>query len=191
MRELKKSETVAVFENFSEKINGKLNTQKKSEIDSGGTLKYLTISIEKEIENSKIKINQTFSYLFSQPEEINVQTGLSLTIEKPVRANFYLHFWQRELFDKIFSLNKINSGNPDFDKRFSVKSNNPNLIKTIFNNQEIQNLFLTSRFLVFNVTSKDRIIKIKLKNMDLKKYEDEEIEKYYQTLLNLNKIIKV
>ncbi|MDQ1771518.1 hypothetical protein GQR60_09595 [Labilibaculum sp. A4] len=191
MREVIKTETLNNFKDFSSGVGASLKIPTKLDIDSGGALQYLTINIEKELDNSKIVINQTFSYLFSQPEELVAQTGLILTIKKTVRSDFYLHFWQRELMDRIFSKDRINSGNPIFNKTFSVRSNNPNIVNSIFTNSNVQDLFLNNKFLVFNVNSNGREIKIKLKNMVLKKYETEEIENYYNNLLFINNLIKV
>lgn len=190
MREVVKSDVLNVFKEFSKRIDAQLNYPAKSDIDSGGAIKYLTIGIVKKLDAGKIEINQTFSYLFSQPEELNVQTGLTFVVKKTVRSDFYLRFWQRELIDRIFSKNKLNSGNPDIDKKFSVKSNNPNLTDSIFRYKEIQNLFLTNKFFIFNISCKDRNMEIKLKNMELKKYDLNEIERNYQTLLTLNNMIK-
>jgi hypothetical protein len=190
MIEVKRTEILKNYKDFSRKINANMKDASKSSIDSGGALKYLIIDIERKFDNSKIVINQTFSFLFSQPEELTIQTGLTMTIEKSVRSDFYLHFWQRGLIERIFSKNKINSGNLTFDKMFSAKSNNANLTNSIFNNQNVQELFVTNKFLVFNVNSKKGIIKIKLKNMELKKYKTEEIEKYYNNLLYINDLIK-
>jgi hypothetical protein len=190
MREVVKSDVLNVFKEFSKKIDAQLNYSAKSDINSGGAIKYLTISIVKKLDAGKIEINQSFSYLFSQSEELNVQTGLTLIVKKTVRSDFYLHFWQRELIDRIFLKNRLNSGNSDFDKKFSVKSNNPNLTDSIFRYKEIQNLFLTNKFLVFNISCKDRNMEIKLKNMKLKKYDLDEIEHNYQALLILSNMIK-
>lgn len=191
MREVIKSEVLNIFKVFSKSIDAQLKAPEKSDIDSGGAIKYITIGIEKILNNSKIEIIQTFSYLDSQPDELFVQTGLTLIVEKTVHTDFYLHFWQRELFDRIFSRNKIKSGNPNFDKRFSAKSKNSNLTDIIFRDKEIQSFFLTNKFLVFNVGCKGKKMVIKLKNMELKKYDIEEIGNYFQTLLYLNNLIEV
>lgn len=189
MREVVKSEIVNTFKVFSEKIDGKLTVSVISDIATGGSMKHLLFDIEKKIDAIKINITQSFSFLFSQPEDLTAQTGIMLTMEKPVRSNIYLHFWQREFIDRLFSINKINSGNVTFDKKFSAKSSNPALANSIFKNSSIQDLFLTDKFLVFNINSKDRIAKIKLKNMGLKKYETWEMERYYNTLLLINKMV--
>lgn len=189
MREVVKSDIVNTFKDFSEMIDGRLNVQVISDITTGGSMKHLIVDVEKKIDTSKINITQSFSFLFSQPEDLNVQTGIILTIEKPVRSNIYLHFWQRELIDRLFSINKINSGNVTFDKKFSAKSSNHTLANSIFINSSIQDLFLTDKFLVFNINTKNRIAKIKLKNMGLKKYETWEMERYYSTLLLINNMV--
>ena len=190
MREVLKSEVKDTFDTFSKRIDARFKMPNKSENSSGGSLKYLTIMVEKVVDNFKIEINQTFSFLFSQPEELNIQTGLSLTIEKSVRSDFYLHFWHRELIDRIFSRNKISSGNQEFDKKFSAKSSNLIVANSIFRNQNIHDLFLTNKSLGLNINTKNKTVKIKLKNMTLRKYEPQEIETLYLILLDINKLIK-
>lgn len=190
MREITKTEVLKNFKSFTEKIEGNLNIPHKSEIVSGGALKYMTIELEKKIDNIKIKINQTFSYLFSEPEKLSVTTGLTIIVVKPVKFDFYLHFWHREFFERIFALNKLNSGNTDFDKKYSAKSNNLILTNTIFQNKNVQDLFMYNKFLVFNINSDNKEINIILKNMELKNYNAEEIEKLYFILLKINNMIE-
>jgi hypothetical protein len=60
MREIVKSDVLNVFKEFSKRSDAQLNYPAKSDIDSGGAIKYLTIGIVKKLDAGKIEINQTF-----------------------------------------------------------------------------------------------------------------------------------
>ncbi len=184
------SEIEKNFRIFTETISGKLIMPRRSEIDSGGALKYLTVEVIKENENSVLKLNQTFSYFFSDPENLVIITGLTCKIEKKVNVNYNLSFWEKGLFERMFKTNWINSGNMEFDKKYSAKSSDFVKTSRLFLNKEVQKLFLDNSYLIFNVKTENAIMTIKLKDNKHEVYTSESMMDLIKSMIEIEQIIK-
>jgi hypothetical protein len=180
VKEIEYKEVVDGFNAFSVITGGKIIIPCKSDISSGGAVQDLTIELIVEENDAKVIVKQTYSCLFSEPEKLSVQTGLSIVLEKASASNYYLSFWKRSLIEQLFAMNNINSGNTEFNRNFSAKSNIPNVFGTFFNNYDVQNLFLCNKLLVFNIETTDGILKITLKNMNKKAYSVSELQQIFE-----------
>lgn len=80
----------------------------------------------------------------------------------------------------------ISSLNDEFDKKYSAKSNNLRLTSKLFQNSDIQNLFLKNQFLVFNIKTIDGRIIISLEDMQYRVFTLELIENTYKNLVKIN-----
>lgn len=152
----------------------------------GSDIEYYYLSMEIPFGLSKIEFSQgahvksdkvwyskiSFSYYF----ENNQSLAISLS-----RSDF---------FDFLFSKKNIKTGSKDFDKVFTIRTNDAGIALKIFSDQTIQDLFMKNESLIFNLqTAKSRVTTVLLKNLNPKLYSlaelTEQLERFTYILNKL------
>jgi hypothetical protein len=150
---------------FSNKINGRLNITKNPSVGYGGDYLTAQIGIDKiSITQNVVKLNTLIHPSFME-------------FENKFKSNkkLYLSISERDFLDKLFS-GQIKTGNKVFDKKYTIKSSNKALAYKMFSDEKVQKYFLSNRLIVFNVqTTKGETI-VKLKFMETKLYNIEEMQ---------------
>ncbi len=101
--------------------------------------------------------------------------NLNLTLYLIVKSWFGFSFHKR-----------LHTGNPDFDKKFTVKCSDLSVAQQLFSDPYVQNLFL-SHVRMINVTSKDNNTQVTFKNLETGLYTTDELQHFindFKYLLN-------
>jgi hypothetical protein len=180
---------ITEYQYFSDTIDAKLAEEGKSEISNGGSSRYLTIEIHKDLADFTLTISQTFSYDFSLPDRLYCETGLNCNIHKRSTNDFFLHFWPKTLWEKLTKTNQIQTGDAPFDKQFSARCSHSKTLEYIFGKAEIRALFLNNKSLLINAHTENRKFTLKLKDIRAKHYSRSEIQEYYNSILKIYSFI--
>lgn len=100
---------------------------------------------------------------------------LNLTLYLIVKSWFGFSFHKR-----------FHTGNPDFDKKFTIKCSDLSVATNLFSDPYVQNLFL-SHVRMINVTSQDKNTRVVFKNLESKLYTTHELQHFiddFRYLLN-------
>lgn len=97
------SEVIKYYKEFSDSINADLKFPKRSDIASGGARKNISIEIEKKFNDYTFTTKQTFAYLFSDPENLAIITGLKCMIKKKRKKTFTYLFGIKDFLKKYLS----------------------------------------------------------------------------------------
>ena len=174
------------LEEFSGCINGDLIITKNPAAGTGAN--YLTGNITLNYHYNKLVITQN---VIKDNFEICFPSFLHLEYSYSNPNNFKIYLNQRDFFSKLFSGNRISSGNKIFDKKFTITSSDRRLALILFKEERIQKLFLENPLLVFNVQTKKGETTIKIKSMAKKLYTKKEMLYYLEEFkLILNKILE-
>ncbi len=170
---------------ISKELGGQLNILKRP---SGGAFQeYLISNISINYKNEIISIEQLF---IKGDYENGVPKKLNLYYKFDNQFDFFLSINQRDLFDKILGWNRIRLEDSEFDKKFTIQSNDRQLAQKIFNNADLRNLLLSDKSLILNITTKNHQTEIQIKNMVHKFYSLEEYLIYIKSLKSIIDKIK-
>jgi hypothetical protein len=102
-----------------------------------------------------------------------------LTFECNLKRNdeLKLNLNRRDLFDRIFLSKRIKIGNDIFDKKFMISSSDSILARKIFSEIRCQDMFLSNQSLVFNISTMNDSVVLKIKYMQNRLYSLEEMQK--------------
>lgn len=176
-----KKEWTSHLEFISKEISGKLKIIHRPSF--GASVEYFPAQLSFGYKGNDIIIEQ----LFTQRDYENFEVGsIYLTYEFENRFDFYLYLYERAFLDKLFNRKRIKTGFATFDNMFSLKSNDEKLARKIFSNMDLLNQFLSNRSLIINISSKNRLTIIKMKDLEAKLYSKTE---YLGLLKNIKFII--
>jgi len=162
---------------FSKIINGAFHIEKRPVYGGNYELFYSEIIINRIIIFQALETDNSSS----KP------SALSLILTFTNRANDYLSINERDFFDTLFPGRRIKTGDPEFDHRFTIRSSNKEIAKSLFLDKRIQGLFLNNRLLVFNISTSKGETTIKLKYMENRLYS---IKEMTQALADFENILK-
>jgi hypothetical protein len=99
-----------------------------------------------------------------------------ITLTNNFRFEIYQEGFIRKI-EKLFGAQDVEIGYPDFDKAFTIKSNNEFKIKTLLQNKEIRNLIESQKEVNIQVSDQEGIWKKKLpqNEFELSYYIDGEV----------------
>lgn len=166
---------------ISKDLNGHLMVIKKTSI--GAEEEYLNSECSIEYKNEIISIEQLF---IKYDYENGIPEKLNLIFEFENRFDFFLSINERDYFDKIFAWNRIKLGNTDFDKKFTIQSNDKLIAKKIFRNLKLRKQLVDNNTIILNISTTNKKTKIVIKNMLRKIYT---IEEYNELLSFMKNII--
>jgi hypothetical protein len=157
------------LEKISNKISGKFKITHRPSI--GEDCEYFLSQISINHNKSEIVIEQ----LFTQLDYENFAAGkIIFTYEFENTFDFHLYIYEREFLEKLFNRKRVETGDTLFDSKFTIKSNDKELAKKIFCNKELQNQFLSNRLLILNISSKNHVITILMKDLEYKLFNETE-----------------
>ena len=171
---------------ISKELEGQLKIVKSPSM--GARLEYLNSNISIYYRNDTISIEQLFikgDYENGEPEKLN------LFYKFDNRSDFFLSINQRDIFDKIFGWNRIRLADFEFDKKFTIQSNDRQLAQKLFDNIELKNLLLRDKSLILNIKTKNHQTEIQFKNMTHKIYSMEEYLIYLKSIKSIIDNIKI
>lgn len=171
------------WEEFARHRNLDLNISRKSDTFGGGILKYVEFAVTNK-ENT-IKMYQYFIQCDSWLDYIETPKFLTLEYEEDLKKNIKVSMWRKGVLEKLFLRNRIKTNNKQFNTTFSIKSVPEKLGAKIFNDKNIQSLFIQNIFLVFNVLSEKGVVKIQLKNVATKYHNIESLENHFDNFILL------
>ncbi len=168
---------------WAEIYNGSCKVKQFSSV--GNAPNYYTLEVTIKIDNfSNVKIYQNGG-------GTDFEVGLSYLMfehNDPKIYNFDLFLYPNDFLNRIFARKKLKTGNKVFDKKFDITTGNKQIALAIFSDKSVQELFLTNRFLVFNVQKKEP--RVFLKSMERKLYEKEEIQLLLEKFVYILQIIQ-
>ncbi|MCE4564852.1 hypothetical protein INQ51_11085 [Maribellus sp. CM-23] len=168
------------WEEFSKIINGEFKFKENIRANVNGPI--YVYSISGKIEDFDLKIEQT---VYINPGSNDQPTPLTYILSRVTRQKIFLRIWERDLIEKIFGLNKTNSGNEKIDKKFSLKTNHIRLRQLIETNENIIKV-LTSSKSHFHIETKNNTLEIVYKHSGI----SESNEDFLRDLEVLKLIIK-
>ncbi len=119
--------------------------------------------------------------------EVGQGEHLELNYINSNRIQYDISLYKKDFLDKLFKSGKIKTGNPEFDKKFGIYTTNNETTKRLFNNIQIQTIFLNNKFLVFNVQKKES--KVTLKSMKRTLYQHSELKKLLDDFVYILKVL--
>ncbi len=146
-----------IWENYSKKLNGKFSFKEKIRANVKGP--FYTYKILSELENYKLNIRQT-GYI--NPSKNDRPTLQEYNLSKETSEKIHFRIWKKDFFEKLFGLNKANTGNPEIDGKFSLKTNNGKLEELFKQNDKLREI-LTSTNDHFLIEIKNKVLNITLK----------------------------
>jgi len=152
-----------IWENFSKKINGKFDFKESIRANVNGPI--YTYEILSELDKFKLNIHQT---VYINPSANDQPTANEYVLSKESNIDIHFRIWKKELIEKIFGLNKVNTGNPEIDKKFSLKTNSKKLEELFIKNEKLRNM-LTSKDYHFFLETRKKILKLTLKRTGIVK----------------------
>ena len=148
----------------------------------GSCFDYMLSQCKLDYKSRQIIIEQVFT---KSDYENGTPGSIQFIYEYKNRNDFQLSISERDFFDKLFSNKRFTVKNPVFDKKFTIQSNDHITASKIFADEAIQSIFLNNRFIILNISSKESLTKIVLKNISNKLYDFKE----YELMLNTLKLI--
>ncbi|NOQ27537.1 MAG: hypothetical protein GQ564_19415 [Bacteroidales bacterium] len=171
-----------IWENYSKRINGKFDFKELIRAHVNGP--FYTYKIHSELERYELIIKQT---VYIIPGGNDRPTLQEYTLSKETNEKIYFRIWKKGFFEKIVGLNKVNTGNSEIDRKFSLKTNCRKL-EELFKQNEMLREMLTSSNYHFLMETRNRVLNITLKRMGIVKSE-KDFEKDIEILrLILNKM---
>lgn len=114
-----------------------------------------------------------------------------ITLKDNFKFEIYREGFVRKI-EKLFGAQDIEIGYPDFDKAFTIKSNNESKIKTLLRNKEIRNLISSQTEVNIQISNYQGIWEKELpeNEFELSYFIDDEI-KDIETLKSLLELFKL
>ena len=176
-------------------MKNQINIWQEFSKETGGTFKegYSWRSDSTEIEYKKWKITfDNFTVWSGKYSSETTRIIVPLNISNNFRFEIYREGFIRKI-EKIFGAQDVEIGYPEFDKAFTIKSNNEFKIKTLLRNKEIRNLIESQKEVNLVISDKKGIWEEKLpeNEFELAYYVDGEIYNLetLQSLLQLLKLV--
>ncbi len=158
---------------ISERLNEEFKIIKRPAL--GDDCEYLNSECSIKYKRGLIKIEQMFT-------KVDYENGgpgkLCVKFDFENRFDFQLSINERDFFDKLFGVRRIKIDDSNFDKRFTIQSNDERIAKKIFKSDDTKDLFKRNRLVILNISSKNRLTKIELKNLSNRIYSIKEYEAY-------------
>lgn len=170
---------------ISKELEGQLKIVKRP--SKGARFEYLNSNISIYYKNEIILIEQLFikgDYENGEPEKLN------LLYKFDNRFDFFLSINQRDILDKVFGWNRLTLADSEFDKKFTIQSNDRQLAQKMFENVELKSLLLKDKSLILNIKTKNHLTEIQFKNMTHKIYFLEEYLIYLRSIKSIIDSIK-
>lgn len=174
------------LKNISINIGGEFKITHRPSI--GDNCEYFLAQITIRHNRNDVIIEQ----LFTQIDYENFFAGkINLTCEFEHSFDFHLFFYERKLLEKLFNGKRLKTGDELFDSKFTIRTNEKELAKQIFCSKKLQNQILSNRMLILNISSKNHVIKILMKDLEEKLYDETEYLKMLESIkFIINTIIK-
>lgn len=160
------------FTNFCGIISGEIKFTKVPAIGYGADYINCQLEIDSQCSNEKVLLNQ------------NIITGNNegspsvLNLEYKIKSSslIQINITTKDFLSNLFSKSTIQSGNLEFDKKFSISTNNKALALSIFSESKIQNFLLKHLTVLFNVYTENNECIFKLKCLEKKIYSIDELK---------------
>jgi len=152
-----------IWENFSKKINGKFDFKESIRANVNGPI--YTYEILSQLDDCELRIHQT---VYIRPGGNDQPTAQEYKLTRENSSDTYFQIWRKGFFEKLFGLNKADTGKPEIDTNFSLKTNNRKLEELFKTNEKLRNLLTSSDYLFFIETRK-RVLTMKLKRTGIVK----------------------
>lgn len=162
--------------------------------ETGGVFKegYSWRSDSNEIEYKKWKIVFDNYRLWSgKYSTLMTRVVVPVTLNDKFKFEIYREGFVRKI-EKLFRAQDVETGYPDFDKTFTIKSNNEFKIKTLLRNKELRKLIESQRDVNIQISDQKGIWEDKLpeNEYELSYFTDGEIDNI-ETLKSLLELFKV
>ena len=155
------------LKSISLNIGGELKITKRPSL--GENYEYFLAQITIRHNKNDVIIEQ----LFTKLDYENFGAGkIIFSYEFENSFDFLLYIYEREFFEKLFNRKRVKTEDALFDSRFTIKANKEELAKKIFHNKELQNQFLSNCLLILNISSKNHVVKIRMKDLEEKLYNE-------------------
>ena len=152
-----------IWENFSKKINGKFNFKESIRANVNGPI--YTYKIISNLNDYELKINQTVYIIAGGNDQ---PTAQEYVLSKESNREIHFSIWRKDFFEKLFGLNKADTGDQEIDKNFSLKTNNKRLKELFKTDEKLRNM-LTSKKYLFFIETRKRVLTMKLKRIGIVK----------------------
>ncbi len=145
------------WEKFSCEIGGVFKFNESIRANVNGPI--YAYEITANLEDFDLKVKQT---VYINPGGNDKPTPLSYCLSRKTNQKITFRIWKRDFLERIFGLNKMNSGIAEIDEKYSLKTNHrklEQLIRTDVNLREI----LTSYKNHFHIETRNQTLEIVLK----------------------------
>lgn len=149
------------WENLSELVDGELHfgEYERANINAG----IITAKINFKYKGVNILIHQGIFQGGRGQFDFNPINIIGIPERK---INFNLGIWKLDIFDKLFSPNRMKTGFYDFDKKFAIKGEPKRDLIDFFRDESIRNIFLKNKTIAFNISERNGENQIKLKELN-------------------------
>jgi len=146
------------------------------------------LQIVKPFRGLNIEMNSCFLLAPNVPDEYFLD-DLRVESHIPNQVNFFLHFYKRDVYDKIFWLNKPRSGYKDFDRVVGYETNRMWELRKFFANEEVRNLIQNDFFSLFNVRYENEMLVVKNQSTQVMLHREILLAEYEKFVLFLDGLI--
>ena len=150
-----------------------VETKLKKHPSAGTDVEFYTATITFRFKENDLIITQgatKYDYCYCTLSNLQFEYKAK-TLEK-----FYLYIYRQDFLSRIFSRNKIKVDNELFDKTFNIKSSHSSIALKLFKKDNVQRLFLSFPYLIFNIRTEDNLMHIVLKDARNKQYINKEMQ---------------
>lgn len=163
--------------------------------ETNGTFKegYSWNSDSSEIEYKNWKIVfDNFTLWSGEHSAQMTRVVVAITLKDNFKFEIYREGFVRKI-EKLFEAQDIETGHPDFDKTYTIKSNNEFKVKKLLNNKDIRNLIESQKDVNLQISNQKGIWEqiLPLNEFELSYFTDGEIQdlKVLGSLLQLFKVL--
>ncbi len=151
------------WEDFSKQINGEFSFNESIRANVNGPI--YSYKILSQLEGFDLNIKQT---VYINPGSNDHPTAQEYILSKESIRNIYFRIWKKDFIEKIFGVNKTNTGIQEIDEKFSLKTNHKKLEELFKKNEKLREV-LTSNDYHFFVETRKRTLRIILKRIGIVK----------------------
>ena len=156
----KPEEYKKIWEDFNKIINGKLVFKEKIYANVNGPIYKFELLIE--FEKIEVRVDQA---IIIRPFKDDLFKPIIFRIDKESVSTINLNLWIKDWSDKLFSSNKIKTGDKSFDKLYALAGNDKGKIIGLFSNEIIRKEFIKDKSLYFKIETKNNKTVFELKKI--------------------------
>lgn len=163
--DLTNTKIIRLLDSVSKTIEGRLSISSQ-QINGGSPCGRLYhVRIEKEYHDLNTQIYTTLNEYTLNKDEYT-KCNMKILATKQIKEKVEISIWRKDIFDKIFSLNRNTTGWKDIDSVLQINTSKVIECKLfkMFANESLRKDFISDKYRAYNVSTDKNILKIQRKS---------------------------